>query len=71
MQRRETSTSEQRLPPLTSLFSKELQQGLIYLFMLKALTHPETISRLPSKIAESWFLKKLKTQLEKVLSNLL
>lgn len=32
MQTRETSTSEKHLPTLMSLFSKELQQGLIYLF---------------------------------------
>lgn len=67
MQTRETSTSEKHLPILTSLFSKEFQQGLIYLF--NTLTHPE--NTLLSKFWQSPVLKKLKSQFEKVLSNLL
>lgn len=47
---REASTSEKCLPALTTMFSKERQLGLVYLFMCKALTHPENISRLPSQI---------------------
>jgi len=39
--------------------------------MFKALIHPENMNRLPNKVEESLFLKKLKTQLDKVLSNLL